>query len=426
VRTPRRPARLARAAPLGLTIALAAAAHPVPAAAEPRAQAAWPTGISADGQVVTFGVAEYVRGTGAFFVYFARDLAHDRTVPLGFSVADASGGAGSAAPVSADNRYAAVSIASAADPLIDQVVEVDLDRQAPVLVSATPSGRGGNGSASQPTISADGRYVAFASTATDLAPGDSNGDWDVFARDVATGTTRQVSVGRHGEPGNGPSRAPSISADGRYVAFSSDATNLVTGDTNGDTDVFVRDLRSGSTRRISLGPAGRQASQGSGSPSISADGRYVAFSSGAGNLVSDDTNAGTDVFVRDLRHHTTHRASLDSRGRQGGRGEYSFGPSISADGRYLAFISQASNLVPPGSALSQRAFVRDLRYGSTRLASRTGDGDPAGSPSWDVVISGNGRYLAFSSLRPAGPSEPSVFVRDLWTHRTRWIDPESD
>jgi hypothetical protein len=139
-------------------------------------------------------------------------------------------------------------------------------------------------------LSADGRFVAFDSFATNLVPGDTNNRRDVFVRDRQGGTTRRVSLGSGGAQGNGDSVLPSISAGGRFVAFISGATNLVPGDTNGFIDVFVRDRQAGTTERVSLGPDGVQGNGG--------DSRFVAFTSGATNLVPGDTNGVEDVFVR--------------------------------------------------------------------------------------------------------------------------------
>jgi Tol biopolymer transport system component len=167
-------------------------------------------------------------------------------------------------------------------------------------VSLGPGGVQGNEQSSGPAISADGRFVAFQSAASNLVPGDTNGAQDIFVRDRQTGTTRRVSVGPGGVQTNAEasSGVPAISADGRFVAFESDATNLVPGDTNGAIDVFVRDRQTGTTRRISVGPGGVQGNSDSGGPAISADGRFVAFVSNASNLVPGDSNARFDVFVR--------------------------------------------------------------------------------------------------------------------------------
>jgi Tol biopolymer transport system component len=150
-----------------------------------------------------------------------------------------------------------------------------------------------------PTISADGRYVAFASLSGDLVANDTNAAGDVFVRDRQLGTTRRVSISSAEGQGNSYSYSPaSISADGRYVAFYSSASDLVANDTNGAIDVFVRDRQQGTTRRVSVGGSERQANRGSFLPSISADGRDVAFASVANNLVAHDTNRREDVFVR--------------------------------------------------------------------------------------------------------------------------------
>ena len=164
-------------------------------------------------------------------------------------------------------------------------------------VSVSSQGDEGDGGSNYPSISAAGRYVAFQSTATDLVPGDTNSAIDVFAHDRESGRTRRVSVSSTGDGGNSKSERPSISTNGRFVTFRSDATNLVVGDTNGVRDVFVHDLQTGRTARVSLADDGQEGGANSGQPSISADGRYVVFQSSATNLVYGDTNADTDVFA---------------------------------------------------------------------------------------------------------------------------------
>jgi Tol biopolymer transport system component len=182
----------------------------------------------------------------------------------------------------------------------------------------------------------------------------------VFVRDRRAGTTGLVSVSSTGAQGNDFSVGSEISADGRYVAFTSVASNLVPGDTNNSNDVFVRDRRTGTTSRVSVTSTGAQASTDSYFSKISADGRYVAFSSPATNLVPDDTNQAWDVFVRDRRAGTTTRVSVTSTGAQASGGLY---PSISANGRRIAFISDASDLVPGDTNGVQDVFLRD-RHGS--------------------------------------------------------------
>ena len=164
-------------------------------------------------------------------------------------------------------------------------------------VSVNASGTEGNGGSDEPAISADGRHVAFQSAATNLVSGDTNGTNDVFIYHRQTSAIERVSVDASGTEGNGESRYPSISADSRYVAFESTAANLVSGDTNSVTDVFVYDRLAGATERVSVDESGTEVYNVSASPSISADGRYVAFESFATNLVSGDTNGVKDIFA---------------------------------------------------------------------------------------------------------------------------------
>jgi Tol biopolymer transport system component len=273
-----------------------------------------------------------------------------------------------------------------------------------------------------PSLSADGRYVAFNSQASDLVPGDGNGSGDVFVRDLRTGTTVRASVDIDGGDSNGNSGAPSISADGRYVAFDSEASDLVPGDGNSFKDVFVRDLRAGTTVRASVDLDGGDPNFDSsgGPPSISADGRYVAFASIASDLVPGDGTFGfstDDIFVRDLTAGTTVRASIDVDG--GDPNSFSMNvPSISADGRYVAFASTSSDLVP-GDSNNWDVFVRDLQTGTTTLASADINGGTSnGTNTFLPSISADGRYVAFQSdatdLVPGdGNGVYDVFVRDL-------------
>jgi Tol biopolymer transport system component len=229
------------------------------------------------------------------------------------------------------------------------------------------SGHQANGLSSSPTISADGRFVAFQSEASNLVPGDTNGHSDVFVRDRAAQVTRRVSVGAGGQQGNGESFEPAISAGGRFVVFWSSASNLVAGDTNNADDIFVRDRFARVTRRISVGLGGQQANGHSEVPAISARGRFVAFSSSASNLVPGDTNGTSDVFVRDRMGQLTRRVSVGSGGQQSN--DISFLPTISADGRFVGFTSSASNLVPVDTNNADDIFVRDRFAQVTRRVS---------------------------------------------------------
>lgn len=211
-------------------------------------------------------------------------------------------------------------------------------------------------------ISADGRWVAFASNANNLLDGglDTNGVADVFVRDRLLQTTTRVSVASNGEQANSFSGSPSISADGRYVAFESFATNLDSerADTNGTFDVFVHDRQTGATRRVSVSSLGQEAvgTDGNLLPLISADGRFVAFQSRAGNLVAGDTNGQMDVFVHELATGATTRVSVASGGVQHGNGGEQ--ASISGDGRYVAFVADFG-LIPRSNGPGSDIYVHD-------------------------------------------------------------------
>ena len=212
-----------------------------------------------------------------------------------------------------------------------------------------------------PSISADGRYVAFHSIADNLVPEDTNGAPDVFIHDRQTGITELVSFSTGGVQGNLTSKDPSISTDGRFVAFWSYASNLVPGDTNGLGDVFVRDRQTGETKRVSVTSSGGQSC--GDHPSISADGRYVAFQSICTNLLPHDGNYLSDVFVHDRQTGTTEIASIASESTQG-NGESS-APAISGDGRFVAFESTSTNLVPGDTNTFKDLFVHDRQTGLT-------------------------------------------------------------
>lgn len=281
-------------------------------------------------------------------------------------------------------------------------------------------------------ISANGQYVVFVSDAPNLVQGDTNRVTDVFLHDLGSGVTSRVSVGSSGLQANGPSAQPVISANGRYVAFVSYASNLVRHDTNRFADVFVRDLRTGKTTRVSVTSRGAQARCNisaceSTGPALSANGRFVAFQSSATNLVRHDTNRLGDVFRRDLRTGKTIRVSVDSHGRQGGRDRTNNGsnaPEISANGRYVVFHSADSNLVPGDTNRAFDIFLHDCRTGRTTRVSVGDQGQQANAESLGPAsISAAGRYVAFTSLASnlvAGDANDitDVFVRDLRSGHT--------
>ena len=214
---------------------------------------------------------------------------------------------------------------------------------------------------------------------------------------AAVGVTTRLSVGPNGAQADGRSFVPALSADGRFAAFYSDATNLVTGDTNNARDVFLRDLQSGETTRVSVGPAAVEANGDSFEPAISADGRFVAFSSAATNLVAGDSNDVNDVFVRDRLANTTTRVSVGLAGANANGG--SDAPSISADGRYVAFTSAATNLVDGDTNGQRDAFVFDRQTGVTTLASLSFTGEQAILDSFTPELSADGKYPRLHVVR---------------------------
>jgi Tol biopolymer transport system component len=282
------------------------------------------------------------------------------------------------------------------------------------VVSVNSAGVEGNQATEEAAISADGRFVAFASLASNLVPGDTNGTWDVFVYDRVTGGTERVSVGIYAQA-NGASRSPAISADGRYVAFASVATNLVLGDSNMSEDVFVRDRAYALTTRVSVGNLGSEADAPSGEPSVSDDGRFVAFSSLADNLVLGDVNMRQDVFLRDLRVGTTIPVSVTdfNQGANGASGQ----PAISGNGEFVAFASLASNLVSGDVNVLQDVFVRDLVTQRTEIVSISTGNVLGNGVSALPSISEDGRYVAFESFADdLVPNDfdlsEDIFVRD--------------
>jgi hypothetical protein len=305
--------------------------------------------------------------------------------------------------ISADGRF--VTFASYADNLVsgdtnamEDIFVHDLQTGQTSRVSIASDGSQGNGQSSGPAISADGRYVAFYSEADNLVSNDTNDSFDIFVHDRQTGQTSRASVASNGVQGNMSSQLVSISEDGRYVAFFSNAGNLVSGDDNYEADIFVRDRQAGQTSRVSVASDGTQANGLSWASSISADGRFVAFESEADNLVSGDTNAAQDIFVHDRQTGQTARVSVASDGAQANG--ISSWPSISADGRYIAFESQASNLVSGDTNATVDIFVHDQATGQTTRVSVAWDGRQATSLSASGTassLSGDGRYAAFYS-----------------------------
>jgi len=338
--------------------------------------------------------------------------------------------------ISADGRY--VAFASDAGNLVPgdsngltDIFVHDLHSGQTSLVSVASDGTQGNGGSVWASISADGRYIVFASSSRNLVPGDSNGVWDIFVHDQQTGQTTVASVASDGTWGNDDSwYSPSISADGRYAAFSSEASNLVP-----HCGLHVHDRHTGQTTCVSVASDGTKANGGSETPSISADGRYVAFGSSADNLVPGDTNDDGDVFVHDRYTGQTTRVSVASDGAEGNKNSGGYpnhrSIAISADGRYAAFESDASNLVPGDTNGCTDIFVHDRHTGQTTRVSVASDGAEANGKSASLSISADGRYVAFGSsadnLVPGDTNgESDIFVYDQNSHTTQLISLTED
>ena len=323
--------------------------------------------------------------------------------------------------ISANGRY--VAFASAASTLVagdtnasEDVFVYDRVNRTTERVSVSSSGGQGNGASYGPAISADGSRVAFTSAATNLTPGDRNGQLDVFVRDLERQTTLLVSVGPQGAMGDGPSVAPSISGDGLLVAFESDADTLVRDDENGTGDVFVHDLVTRVTRRLSVAGNGQQTESPSFGADISVDGSSVAFESFSSRLVPDDTNGALDVFVADVASGSVERVSLATGGGQAD--ERSYSPSISADGRIVAFSSFASNLVPDDTNGLLDVFVhRRDRQTTTRLSVGP-NGAEGNGLSFAPIVSADGGLVVFSSEAGNLVPDDSNGIRDVFVAST--------
>ena len=295
-------------------------------------------------------------------------------------------------------------------------------------LSVNSSGIQGNGQSMNPYITPDGRYVAFDSSASNLVSDDTNGQRDIFLYDMVTNELKRANVSSSGAQATGGfSSAANVTPDGRYVVFNSAATNLVTGDINGQQDVFVHDMITGQTQRASVSTSGTEGSGQSQEGVISADGRYVAFVSSANNLVAGDSGQW-DIFVRDLVLDTTTRVSLNT---AGGQANASSGTcSISSDGRYVQYRSNASNLVTGDTNGVMDMFVYDRTAGTTTRVSVSSSGTQSNGSSDNGWMSSDGHYVLFDSsatnlVASDGNGQKDVFVHDMLTGETALVSTSS-
>jgi hypothetical protein len=293
------------------------------------------------------------------------------------------------------------------------------------LLSINSAGdHAGNAFSSTANASADGRFVVFESQASDLVANDTNGaTTDIFVRDVQQHTTTLVSINAAGTAsGNATSSGASITPDGRFVVFTSGAADLVNGDTNGTNDVFVRDLVAQTTTLVSVNAAGTASGNATSfGASITPDGRFVVFTSGAADLVNGDTNQLNDAFRRDLTGGTTVLVSVNTAGTNGGNAGSS-AAAVTADGRYVLFASEANDLAANDTNNSlQDIFRRDLQTNTTALASANSAGTGTGNfPATDPSMSDDGQVVVFSSkaadLVPSGGANTGFTTPSIYTH----------
>lgn len=359
---------------------------------------------SADGRYVVFVseatnlVSEDFNSVADVFLH-DRQTGHTERVSLRYNDTEANGASGSPS-VSSNGRY--VVFTSMADNLVTEdnndAMDVFLrDRTAgtTIRVSVREDGGETNGASYAPMVSSDGQFVVFSSDASNIVSTDTNGVRDIFVYELATGDVERISLQSNGVQGNADSYLPSVSETGRYVAFESDATNLVTDDTNAARDIFFHDRNTGATSRMSKNTADEEAAGDSFGPMVSLDGTVVAFSSEAANLVSDDTNGVTDVFAHVVATGVTERVSLAEDDEQ--LQAPSSSPSLSEDGRYVFFVTEDDDVVSSDTNGVADVFARDRTSASTTKVSVKFSGAEADGASFAPQVNDSGQYLSFAS-----------------------------
>lgn len=304
---------------------------------------------------------------------------------------------------------------------VEDVFFRDLVNGLTYRINLGPFGVEANGTSLKPVPSADSSIISFQSRASNLVPVDANGAMDVFVRDIINGTTTRISNAWFGADADGPSSYAVVSADGRFVAFQSDATNIVANDLNRHTDVFVHDRATGLTSLVSGALDGTPGNGVSKYPTISADGRFVAFQSAAANLVADDTNNRVDVFVRDLWTGLTERVSLSALGAQGNSA--SGYPYLSGDGRFVVFVSGASTLIDGDTNRARDIYLYDRALRTIERLSVATGGAEANGISLAPEMSDDARFVTFRSEASNLVADDTnglsdVFLRDRWLGTT--------
>lgn len=294
------------------------------------------------------------------------------------------------------------------------------------LISKTAAGIQGNNTSEDPIVSADGRWVAFRSDASNLVGGYTVQATNIYVKDRETGAVERVSLSTAGVEPNDSCFDPAISGNGRFVSFSSYATNLVAGDTNAQLDIFLYDRDTDTLERVSVSSTGVEADAGSGFSAVSYDGRYVSFQSDATNLVAGDTNGARDVFVRDRQAGETIRVSTDASGNETLAGTYSSNAKVAGVGPWVLFSSTASNLVAGDTNGAEDLFAKNLETGAIERISIAADGTQANGDSSRFSVSSDGLRVVFEcygSNLVAGDTngQPDVFLKDRSTGALRRV-----
>jgi Putative Ig domain/WD40-like Beta Propeller Repeat len=375
------------------------------------------TPTTAGNFTATFTVTDNTGQTATGSVLFA---IHPRTdvVSTDNSTPPVPGvGASSTPSISSDGRFVAFASSATLIPGISgsQIYIHDWQTNQTSLVSRNAVGSAGNGVSSQPAISADGRFVTFTSASSNLT-GDSNpGQFQIFLRDTQSNTTTLVSQATGGAVGDGASNQPSISSNGQFVTFTSASSNLTTDPDPGPTQIFLRDTQSNTTTLVSQATGGAVGDGASNQPSISSNGQFVAFTSLATTLAATPGGSGTQIFLRDTQANTTSLVSQDTIGNAGNGGSNQ--PSISSNGQFVAFTSLATTLAATPGGSGTQIFLRDTQANTTSLVSQTAVGGNAGNgASSQPAMSANGGFVAFSSVSTnfgAAGGNQQIYVRAL-------------
>lgn len=303
------------------------------------------------------------------------------------------------------------------------------------LISAAPNGEEGNGDSYFPAISGDGKSVAFESYSSNLVPNDKNGFRDIFVWHAATNKIETVSVGEGGMEANAESIEPSVSGDGNFIAFTSMASNIsLTEKGISNNNVFLRDMKNKTTVMISIDPFAKKGGGGS-KPSISYDGSRIAFYSSVATLVANDKNGIWDIFLWDKNEPLLKRVSLTADGRERNQGSESanriVAPAISGNGRYIAFSTTADNMVAGDNNNFQDVFIYDITSGSTVIASNSADGKPGNEDSpiqqgEKIALSFDGNWVAFSTKASnLGVPSANIVMHNMTTGKNQPISSVS-